>query len=134
MRPARFVDANIFIYTISGVDKIKQSQCVNLFEKAVHGEVHLWTTEWVMAELVWFFHKQRWGWKDIKRTIDSILTMKGVSVRHKGWVGRVIERCVKATDFVDIVNIDLAKEEGIRKGYSFDKGLDKWKGFKRLEP
>lgn len=134
MRDEMFADTNIFIYAISGVDKVKQKKCVSLLEKASRGGVRLWMTEWVISELVWFLSGQKWKWIDVKRTVEAILETRGIEVRKRDWVASVLARSLKTSDFVDVVNMDLVKEEGLGRGYSYDRGLDRFEGFKRVEP
>ena len=40
----------------------------------------------------------------------------------------------KQTDFIDFLNFAIVVDKKIKKGYSYDGGLDSWKNFKRLEP
>lgn len=129
-----FVDTNIFIYTLFEIDKKKHSRCVALFEKANRGEVKLWTTEWVIAELVWFLTKQKFNWDKTKDTVTKILVTRGLETYGKKLLLEVLDLCNKNIDFVDAINITLALYEDIKRGYSYDKGLSRWKEFKRLEP
>lgn len=130
-----FVDTNIFIYSLFNVDEKKHRDCINLFEMAGEGGVNLWTTEWVIAELVWFLMRQKTGWAKIKEIILlGVFTTKGLEVREKKWLIEVLEKCESGKDFVDAVNISLILSSGIKKVYSYDKMLQKWTGIKRLEP
>ena len=130
-----FIDTNIFIYSIFDVDVKKHDACLSLFEKAVRGEVNLWTTEWVVAELIWFLHRKKWTWDKIDSiVVDGVLATRGLTVRNSKWLMEILKPCKKVTDFFDSVNMDLLLSNGIKKGYSYDKGLDRYKGFKRLEP
>lgn len=46
----------------------------------------------------------------------------------------IVEVIDNGSEFIDRLNLVLAQAEGITKGYSYDKGMGKWRGFKRLEP
>lgn len=130
-----FVDTNIFIYSLFNVSQQKHSKCKDLFIKASLGKVSLWTTEWVVAELIWFLQKSKLKWDDIRKIIISgLLSTKGLDVKDGKRLLQAMKSSKTANDFVDYINISLAQEAGINKGYSFDKGLDKTKSFKRLEP
>ena len=128
------VDTNIFIYALFDVDKSKQKKCIELLKNASIGKIDLWTTEWVIAELVWFYAKQKIGWLETKKVIESILTSKGLVVRKSSCIWEIMENCTKHDELVDGINMRLAIEENVGRGYSYDKGLDKWTGFERLEP
>ena len=134
MKEKVFVDTNIFIYFFFPVDQKKFKKCEALFEKVAKGEVVLWTTEWVIAELIWFMIKNKTTWEEVKKAIIGILTTKNLEVRNKQWVNELIGKCQKGEDFVDAVNISLSLSENIKSGHSYDKGFDKWKEFKRIEP
>lgn len=130
-----FVDTNIFIYFLFNIDKVKHGKCVRLFEKARRGKINLWTTEWVVAEIIWFLQRRGTDWKKIKQfVISGMLNHRGLEVRERKWLLEIIERCQTGREFVDSINISLSKKSNIKRGYSYDKGLDRWKIFKRLEP
>lgn len=105
-----------------------------LFEKAEKGRIGLWTTEWVISELVWFLDKQKFSWENIKFVLNKIFTTRLLEVRGKAWMIEVVDLCRKSKDFNDAINILLAFSEDVTEGYSYDKALDRWKGFTRLEP
>lgn len=132
--PKQFVDTNIFVYLWFGVDQAKQERCVDLFERAEMGKVKLWTTEWVVAELVWFLTKQKFSWERIEEVIIKVLATSGLEVRGKQWLLAVLELTEKSIDFVDVINVTLARADGVERVYSYDKGLDKYGFIKRLEP
>lgn len=130
-----FVDTNIFIYSLFNVSQQKHNKCRDLFTKANLGKVSLWTTEWVVAELIWFLQKSKLKWDDIRKIIISgLLSTKGLDVKDGKRLLQAMKASKIANDFVDYINISLAQEAGINNGYSFDRGLDKTKNFKRLEP
>ncbi len=130
-----FIDTNIFIYFLFNIDKDKHGKCVRLFEKARRGKINLWTTEWVVAEIIWFLQRRGTDWKKIKQfVISGMLSHQGLEVRERKWLLEIIERCQTGREFVDSINISLSKKSNIKRGYSYDKGLDRWKIFKRLEP
>jgi len=131
----KFVDTNIFVYTLFGIDKTKQLHCVKLFQHAQAGKIKLWTTEWVVAELIWFLHKQNFGWNQTQTIITHILATPGLKVRGKTWILAVMQLCHKNQDFVDAANIALSLSSQITSGFSYDHDLDQWPShFTRLEP
>lgn len=130
-----FVDTNIFIYFLFNIDKDKHSRCVRLFEKAREGKINLWTTEWVVAKIIWFLQRRRTEWKEIKKIIISgMLSHQGLEVKERKWLLEVIERCQTGREFVDSINISLSEKANIKRGYSYNKGLDRWKIIQRIEP
>jgi len=131
-----FLDTNIFLHLIfPKVDRVKHANVVALFEKAALGEISLWTTEWVVAELIWFLGRKNFNWKKIQQSmLEDVFGTKGLEVRGRKWLEEVIEKAKKPTDFVDLVNLEILAGEKVKYIYSYDHGFDKYKGFKRLEP
>ncbi len=134
MQQKIFVDTNIFIYTLFDVDLSKQQAAIALFRKAAQDYVSLWTTEWVMAEIVWFLQRQKFTWNAISDCVSKALNSKGLEVRNKKWLEEVLLDCAQQTDFIDVINIHLISAERILKAYSYDKGLSHFKNITRLEP
>jgi len=130
----RFVDTNIFIYTLFKVDLSKYKASLSLFEQASQGAVKLWTTELVISEIVWFLSRKKMTWNNILLILKQVLMTKGLEVRERELIFAVIKKCEKSKDFIDGLNVALARKEGIQEGYSYDKGLEKWSGFTRKEP
>ena len=131
-----FVDTNIFIhYIFPNVDSRRYQACRTLFERAESGEISLWTSEWVIAELVWFLYRKHKPWSEIKGFIvDGIIKGKQVKVSKEKVVLEIIESSRNDSDFVDYMNKHILFRRGVNQGYSYDGDLDAWKGFKRLEP
>lgn len=132
----RFVDTNIFIhYLFPNVDLKKHESCALLFEKSSKKEIDLWTSEWVIAELVWFLYRKNKPWSEIKNfIIEGILKGQQIKVNQGALVLQIIENSKNDSDFVDLMNKHILSQKEIHEGYSYDRGLDNWKSFKRLEP
>ena len=48
-----FVDTNIFLRYLTRDDLAKFNRCREVFKKAIKGEIFLFTSEMVIAELIW---------------------------------------------------------------------------------
>jgi predicted nucleic-acid-binding protein len=134
MQKKRFVDTNVFIYTLFPVDRIKQDRSIALFQKAANSEVVLWTTGWVIAEIVWFLERQKIKTARIKEIITKILATEGLEIDGRKFILKVLDLWEEGTDYIDVVNLVLVKEQLVKEGYSYDKGLCNFKWFTRLEP
>lgn len=130
----RFVDTNIFIHSLFPVDKNKYSRCNHLFNKATEGKILLWTSEWVIAELVWFLQRKKTQVEACKEIIIKILSTKGLEVKNKQWLLNILDLWDERMDFVDVIGVLESQKEGIQEGYSYDRQIDKFAGFTRLEP
>ena len=78
-------------------------------------------TLFIASEIVKEWRKKNNGEMPLNTTLQKVTV-------------EIIEKCKKDSDFVDYMNMYLLRNDGIMKGYSYNKDLDKWKGFKRLEP
>lgn len=130
----KFVDTNIFIYSLFPVDKKKYKQCLSLFKFAAKGKIDLWTTEWVMAELVWFLRRKKITLVQCKEILFKTLATKGLIVRNKNLILEVLDIWQDPLSFTDAIHLINLKHEVIKEGYSFDKDFEKIDWFKRLEP
>ena len=130
----RFVDTNIFIYSLFPVDRNKHKKCISLFSQASKGKIQLWTTEWVISELIWFLRRRKISVLQCKEIVFKVLATKGLEVRNKGWILEVLDIWQDPFSFTDTIHIVSIKQEAVIAGYSYDKDLDKISWFKRLEP
>ena len=130
----KFVDTNIFIYSLFPVDKDKCNRCNILFENAARGKILLWTSEWIIAELIWFLQREKTRVESCKEIILKILSTKGLEVKNKNWLLNILDMWDGKADFVDVVGVYESGIEGIREGYSYDKDFDNLPDFTRLEP
>jgi len=105
-----------------------------LFSQAQAGEIDLWTTEWVISELVWVLVRYKLTIPECKQVVMSILTTEGLEVKNREWILEVLEMRDKIDDFIDAVHLVNAKRESVIEIYSFDKGFDQASGFVRREP
>jgi len=48
-----FIDTNIFLRYLTKEDPAKYEQCREIFKRAMDGELSLFTSEMVVAELIW---------------------------------------------------------------------------------
>ena len=134
MPKKRFVDTNVFIYTLFPIDQTKHEKSLALFQKSANGEIYLWTTDWVIAEIIWFLERQKMNITHIKEIITNIFENIGLEVEGKKFILRVLDAWNEGLDFIDAVNLTMVKEKSIKEGYSYDKGLDNFKWFTRLAP
>ncbi len=129
-----FVDTNIFVYTLFTIDDQKYSACKKLFKKAEAGDIQLWTTEWVIAELIWFLRRRDVSQEKIKDIVLTIIVSKGLEVQNKSQLMSVINSWEEGIDFLDVYNLHCARQLEINRGYTYDRDFDKVDNFTRLEP
>jgi uncharacterized protein len=133
-----FVDTNVFIRFLSGDDAEKAFRCKVLFEKALSGHVKLFTSELVIAELVWVMqspktYNQRP--EKIRELLLPLLTMKNLNFPNKELYPDILELFASCTvDYIDAYNAVTMQRKGISDIYSYDSHFDRIDNINRFEP
>ena len=133
-----FVDSNLFIRFFSQDDTEKAAKCKSLFEKALAGEVKLFTSELVIAEVVWVLQSPKtYNQKPerIRELLLPLLTMKNLHFPNKEIHPEVFELFTSTDmDYIDAYNAVLMQRKGIYNIYSYDTHFDLINNINRLEP
>lgn len=129
-----FVDTNVFVHTLFTVDESAHRDCVRLFTSVAQEKISLWTTSWVLAELIWFLIKQKVGRKEIRRLILTVITSKGLEVSDRELILTALDEWGERLDFTDALNLVVARRKGINLMISFDKDFDANDQIERFEP
>lgn len=134
----QFIDTNIFIRVLAKDDPVKSEKCFNLLKKVEDGKIELHTTESVITEIVYILESKRL-YNLQKRIISNkllpILKMKGLKVAHKNIIIYALSLFSKnKLDFEDTILISYTLHSKSKDIYSYDKGIGKIKGIRRLEP
>lgn len=132
----RFVDSNIFLRFLVDDDKLKADACQRLFQKALEGVETLFTTDMVIAEIVWvlesYYELDKF---DVRNKVEKILNTPNLDCPQKEIIINALavyeERNI---DFIDAYNAYFLKSLGVNELYSYDRHFDRIKGIKRLEP
>jgi len=134
----QIVDTNIFIRFLTKDDPKKTEACRKLFKKAEDGEVELQTTESIIAEVIYVLESKNLynlSRDEIYERLLPILTIDGLRISYKNSVIRALEVYTKdKIHFNDAILVALAERTGIKEIISYDRGLDKIKNVKRVEP
>jgi len=132
----RFLDTNIFIRFLTDDVPEKVDACEEIFKKAVEKEETLFTTELVIAEIVWvlesFYELPK---NEIQDKVEKILNTPNLICPHKDLIlSALILYSEKNIDYIDACNALILKENGIEELYSYDKHYDRIDWLTRLEP
>lgn len=136
MKKETFVDANVFIRYLVVDDENKAERCKKLFEKAVRGEIKLFTTTLVVAEIVWVLTKfYNWSKDEVCDNLKLILNTPHIRFAEKHLLLQALEE-YKATnvDFIDAYHAHVIQKRTTSTLYSYDKDFDKLADLQRLEP
>lgn len=132
----RFVDTNIFLRFMVNDDPQKADACEMLFRRAITGEESLFTTDMVIAEIVWVLESYyELNKSDVREKLEKILNTKNLDCPNKEIIINAL--CAyeeKNIDYIDAYNAYILKMKGIDEVYSYDSHYDRIKGVKRIEP
>jgi predicted nucleic acid-binding protein len=135
-----FIDTNIFIRYLVKDDHDKAEACFRLFEKAKTSEVELFTSESVIAEVVFVLSSKRLynlSHQDIRVRLYPILYLPGLKMSNRRQYLRALDIYGNNNiDFEDALSIATMEEKKISQIYSYDEDFDKVKDCEitRVEP
>jgi predicted nucleic acid-binding protein len=133
-----FVDTNIFLRFLTADDPVKATLCKQLFIKAQIGETTLYTSDLVIAELVWVLQSpQHYSLSrlEIKELLLPLLSLKNLILSHKEMYESVFELfCNTNVDYIDAYHAVVMKKLQINRIYSYDKHFDQLHDIVRITP
>jgi uncharacterized protein len=133
-----FVDTNVFIRLLAQDDPDKSRQCLKLFKQADSGAVQLFTSESVIAEVVYVLSSRAlYGLprEEIVRLVQPLVEIRGLQIEHKLSVLRALELYAGTNlDFEDCLSVQHVRRAHLDGIYSYDHGFDRVAGLVRLEP
>lgn len=132
----RFADTNIFLRFLANDIPQLADACEALFRKAIAGEEALYTTNMVIAEIVWvlesYYELSR---SEVRTKVEKILNTPNLDCDNKENIIHALavyeERQI---DYIDSYNACILKMKGIGEIYSYDKHFDRLNWLKRIEP
>lgn len=132
----RFVDTNIFIRFLVNDDPVKADACEILFRKTIAGEELLFTSDMVIAEIVWVLESYYELTKsDVREKVEKILNTRNLTCPNKEILLNALSVYHEMNiDFIDAYNAFILKKNSIDELYSYDKHFDRLRWLKRIEP
>ena len=132
----RFVDTNIFLRFLTDDIPAQADACEALFRKAIAGEISLYTTELVIAEIVWVLESYyELPKRDVQERVEKILNTPNMFCECKDMILNALTLYVdKNIDYVDAYNAVVLRNEGVTELYSYDTHYDAIGWLKRSEP
>ena len=133
-----FLDSNILIRHLTADDPTKAKDCFALIASIERGEATVWTSDLVIAEVVFVLTSRRTYNLSRERVRDLILPLiqlPGVKLRHKRLYDRVFELFTELPlDYVDAYHAALMEQQGCTELFSYDRHFDQVPGVVRKEP
>lgn len=133
-----FVDTNIFIRLITGDDPIKEQRCLDLFTQVRNGTVTLVTTSTIVAEVTYVLTSlvtYRFPRKDVAERLRPLLTLQGLHIDHKDDLMAALDLWETSTlDFEDCLAVETTRRMSLDAVFSYDRGFDRFRDIRRVEP
>ena len=132
----RFVDTNVFIRFLTNDVPQKADACEKIFKRAIEKKESLFTTELVIAEIIWVlesFYKLKK--EEVRNKLEKILNTPNLMCPNKNLILIALTLYSKKDiDFIYAYNALILKEEGISEVYSYDGDYNSINWLTRLEP
>lgn len=134
----QFVDANIFLRYLTRDHPQKAQACYDLFQRAARGEVTLFTTETIIAEVVYVLSSPRLynlSHEAIRQRLTPLLTLSGLRMPKRAIALRALELYeAHNVDFEDALAVAHMEHLGIGDILSYDSDFDRFPQITRIEP
>jgi predicted nucleic acid-binding protein len=129
----RFLDTNIFLRHLTNDDPERSPRCLALFRAIEHGEVTAWTSDMVIAEVVFVLGSRRTYNLPRDRIRDLLLPL--IYLPRKRLYGRIFELYVtQSIDYVDAYHAALIERRAQAELHSYDTDFDRLPTVRRVEP
>jgi predicted nucleic acid-binding protein len=133
-----FLDANILLRHLTNDDPASGRACLALMQAIEQREIRAWTSDLVIAEVVFVLSSKRLynlERETIRDLLLPLINLPGLKIAHKRLYRRVFELYTTLPiDYVDAFHAALMEKQGTRKILSYDKHFDRVPGIERREP
>jgi uncharacterized protein len=133
-----FLDSNILLRHLTNDDPQRGPACYALIEAIEQGELSVWTSDLVIAEVVFVlsnkntYHLRREAIRDL---LLPLIALPGLKIPHKRLYPRIMELYVTSPlDYIDAYHVALMEWRGTTEVLSYDKHFDRVEGIQRREP
>lgn len=121
-----FVDTNIFLGYLTKDEPAKYEGCREIFKKATEGELSLFTSEMVIAELIWtLLSYYRVAKAEVIEKVSIIISSQNLHIINKNMIAdSLVLFSQKNIDYIDAYNAVFMKSQGLEKIFSYDEDFD----------
>ena len=137
---AYFLDTNIFLRHLTKDDPDKALRCTRLFGEIEAGEMLAWTSDLVVAEVVFVLSSKgpngyNYTRDEIRTSLVDLLALPGLQLPSKRFFPRIFELyTAHKIDFIDAYNAALVEGSDQQELYSYDRDFDALRDVTRIEP
>jgi len=129
----RFVDANVFLYTLIGSPKRDYETSKAILKRVEDGEKAMTSLAVIQEVVDWLEYNGRKKEAGVfLAAVNSYTKMKKVSNRWRDFPRASAEAEKEGVDFVDALTLAVMRREKVAEVYSNDKDFDRIAGIKRV--
>lgn len=133
-----FLDTNIFLHHLTADDPERAPACLALFQAIEQGRLVVWTSDLVLAEIVFVLsskHTYGLGRETIRDLLLPLIGLPGLKLPHKRIYRRVFDLYTSLPiDYIDAYHAALMEQRREPELYSYDTDFDRIPGITRREP
>ena len=135
---ATFIDANVLIRHVAGDHPVHSPAAKQLIAGIENGRLAVWTTELVIAEVVWVLTgRSLYGMSRelVQETLLPIIDLQSLHLDDKRLYRRIFDIYVSTNiDFIDAVHAARIEQLDPPHLFSFDRDFDRVPSVVRIEP
>jgi len=133
-----FLDSNILLRHLTNDDPGQGQACFALIQAVERGELTVWTSELVIAEVVFVLSNKNTynlSREAIRDLLLPIINLRSLKLPHKRLYPRIFELYTSLPiDYIDAYHAALMERCGTTEVLSYDEHFDRVEGIRRREP
>lgn len=133
-----FLDPNVILRHLTNDDPERGLACFAVMQAIERGELSVWTSDLVIAEVVFVLsNKKTYGLsrEAIRDLLLPLIGLPGIKLANKRSYRRAFELYTALPmDYIDAYHVALMEQRGIGEILSYDSHFDQVEGIKRREP
>ena len=138
MNQPQFVDTTIFLRYLTA-DPERYNACLALFQQAERNQVHLVTSEAIIAEIVYVLSSSKHyqlSRQQIRVALSRLLLLPGLKMINRNTPLRALALYAQhaSLDFEDCLAVAHLEQLEVKQIYSYDDQFDHVDNVERLEP
>lgn len=134
----QFVDTNIFLRHLTNDHPTQSPACFALMQAIEQGKVKAWTSDVVIAEVVFVLSSKQvynLSRQTIRDLLLPLINLPGIKLPNKRLYQRAFDLYTSLSiDYPDAYDAALMESRKQPQIYSYDTDFDKIKGIQRREP
>lgn len=133
-----FLDTNILLRHLTNDDPRKARECLALFRSIEEGHTTVWTSDLVIAEVVFVLsnrHTYHVSREAIRDLLLPLINLRGIKLPHKRLYQRVFALDTSLPiDYIAAYHAALVEQRDDSTLYSYDTDFDRVTSLRRIEP